>query len=191
MNAPVHISDRPEKLRLRVEDFELLEEGGAFADRSKAELIDGEIYVVNAQYARHGLAKSRLLYALMKRLEEIGSSLDVYSEVSLRVAADSMPEPDLFLAPRQGFGPVPVEGVVLVAEVADSTLSTDLGRKAALYSAAGIAEYWVVDVEGRRTFIHSRPAADGYRERLEVPLTAPLRSATIDALDLGVLALLS
>lgn len=189
MNAPFRIDDTPERLRLRVEDFELLEASGAFAERSKAELIDGDIYVVNAQFARHGLAKSRLLYLLMKRLEEIGSDFDVYSEVSLRVADDSMPEPDLFLAPRQSFGPVPVNGVVLVIEVADSTLGTDLGRKLELYAAAGVPEYWVVDVNGGRIVIHHRPTAEGYAERSEVPIGGPLASATIDRLELGAVRL--
>ena len=184
MNALVHVSDRPQKLRLRVEDFELLEEGGAFADRSKAELIDGDIYVVNAQYARHGLAKGRLFVAFANRLKEIGSDLEAYSEVSLRVAADSMPEPDLFLAPRQGFGPVPVERVALVVEVADSTISTDLGRKADLYAAAGVPEYWVVDLNERRVLMHELPDADGYHGQLDVPFGQTLISATIEGLEI-------
>lgn len=190
MNAPVFLTDRPEKLRLRVEDFELLEDSGAFADRVKAELIDGDIYVLNAQFARHGIAKGRLFVALANRLAEIGGDLDVYSEVSIRVAADSMPEPDIFLAPRQGYGPVPVEGVVLSVEVADSTLSTDLGRKAELYAAAGVPEYWVVDVEGRRVVLHQTPGADGYGERTDVPFGEPLASGTIEGLSLGVVRLL-
>ena len=191
MNAPVHISDRPEKLRLRVEDFELLEERGAFADRSKAELIDGDIYVLNAQYARHGVAKVRLLYALMKRLEAIGSDLEMFSEVSLRVAPDSMPEPDLFLAPKQDLGPVPTTGVVLVIEVADSTRSTDLGRKAELYAVAGIPEYWVVDLDSGHVLIH-HDAQDGrYRHQQEVAFDQPLAAVTVPGIDLGVVRFLA
>lgn len=183
MNVSTHVSDRPERLRLRVEDFELLEDGGRFADRVKAELIDGEIIVLNAQYARHGVAKSRLLVALANRVTAIGVDLEIYSEVSLRVAPDSMPEPDLFLAPRQGFGPVSVDGVVLVVEVSDTTLATDLGRKAELYAAAGIPEYWVIDVAGGRAILHADPSAERYATLREVPLGEMLVAATIPGLS--------
>ena len=46
-------------------------------------------------------------------------------------------------------GPVRLETVVLIAEVADTTLATDLGEKATLYARHGVPEYWVIDVEGR------------------------------------------
>lgn len=190
MNAPFRILNRPEKLRLRVEDFELLEEGGAFGEFSKAELIDGDIYIVKAQFARHGRAKMRLLYALMKRLEEIGGDLEAFSEVSVRVAADSMPEPDIFLAQRQDYGPVPVASVALVIEVADTTLDTDMGRKAVLYAATGIPEYWVVDLDSGRVVIHHRPEADGYRDRSKAPFGRPLAAATIEGLDLSAVKLI-
>lgn len=183
MNAITPITNLPQKRRLRVEEFELLEAGGAFEGVSKAELIDGDIYVLNAQYARHGLAKADLFYLLRRRLEELGGELTVYSEVSLSVAPDSMPEPDLFLAPRQGFGHVPVAGVALVIEVADSTLATDLGRKAELYAAAGVPEYWVVDLNGGRVVRHHRPGGSGYAERTETMFGERLTSATLPGVE--------
>lgn len=190
MNAPVLVSNQPEKLHLRVEDFELLEANGAFADHSKAELIDGDIYVMNAQFARHGRTKVRLLVALTKRLEEIGSDLEVFSEVSLRLAGDSMPEPDLFLARCKEYGPVPVGSVALVIEVSDTTLDRDLGRKSQLYAAAGVPEYWVVDLEDKRVLMHEHPDADGYHGQLDVPLGETLISATIEGLEVASVRLL-
>ena len=183
MNEAVRLPT-PERLRLRVEDFELLEESGAFTDYSKAELLDGVIYVMNAQFAFHGRAKTRLLVALAIQLEAMGSQLEVFSEVSVRVAEDSMPEPDIFLAPRQDYGPVPVESVALVVEVSDTTLQTDLGRKSDLYAAAGIPEYWVLDLNERRMLIHHLPDADGYHGQWDVPLGATLVSATIKGLEI-------
>ena len=38
----------------------------------------------------------------------------------------------------------------LVAEIADTTLATDLDEKKQLYLALGIPEYWVIDVKGRQ-----------------------------------------
>ena len=41
--------------------------------------------------------------------------------------------------------------------MSSTTLSFDLSVKAGLYARAGIGEYWVVDVEGRRVIVHRRP----------------------------------
>jgi len=86
---------------------------------------------------------------------------------------------------------VPAETVALVAEVADSTAHTDLGRKVGLYGAAAIPEYWVIDVERACVVIFTGPYADGYRERREVPFGQPLAAITIPDLDLGVVKLVN
>ena len=44
----------------------------------------------------------------------------------------------------------------------DTSLSFDLNTKAALYARAGIAEYWVLDIPGRRLIVHRFPAAGRY-----------------------------
>lgn len=184
MNAPVTLSNVPGKLRLRVDDFLLLDEHGAFADYRKTELIDGEIFYMNAQHSEHARAKSRLAFELALRLRAIGSDLEVITEVTVRTADDSAPEPDIVLTGWRGTGVVPVETVALVVEVADTTLSTDLARKARLYAAAGVPEYWVVDLVGQRVVIQWRPEAGDYGERADVPFPAALTSATIEGLDL-------
>lgn len=185
MNAPFRILDTPERYRLRVEDFLLLDESGAFADYTKTELIDGEVFGMNAQHSQHARAKSRLLIEFALQLRAIGSDLEAISEVTVRTADDSAPEPDIVLTRWRGRGVVPVETVALLVEVADTTLSTDVGRKAELYAAAGVPEYWVVDVNGDRIVIHSLPTSEGYEARFEVPFGGALRAATIDGLDLG------
>ena len=54
--------------------------------------------------------------------------------------------------------------ILLLIEVADTTLPLDLGEKATLYAEAGIPEYWVVDIEGRRLLAHRQPAGGGYSD---------------------------
>lgn len=51
-----------------------------------------------------------------------------------------------------------------VAEVSSVRLPFDLTVKAGLYARAGIVEYWVVDVEGRRVIVHRRPEEGTYRD---------------------------
>jgi Uma2 family endonuclease len=190
MNAPARIDACPQKVRLRVSDFMLLAESGAFADYGKTELIDGEIWVMNAQWSRHARVKSRLLVALSTCLQAIGSDLEALVEVSVRTSDHGMPEPDIVLTTWRGEGPVPVETVALVIEVSDTTLDTDLGRKSDLYAAAGIAEYWVVDLSENRILIHEHPTAHGYEGQLDMLLGEPARAATVAGLEVATRRLL-
>ena len=76
-------------------------------------------------------------------------------------------------------------------EVAASSLPVDLAVKAPLYASAAIAEYWVLDLDGRRAIVHREPQASGYRQRLEVTADESLASEALplpalrvaDALD--------
>jgi Uma2 family endonuclease len=52
----------------------------------------------------------------------------------------------------------------LVVEVSDGSLSLDTGEKAELYAAAGIADYWVVDLNNRVVIIHRDPRPDPARQ---------------------------
>ena len=72
------------------------------------------------------------------------------------------------------------EDLQLVVEVGDSTLGFDLTTKAGLYARAGITEYWVLDVAGRRMIVHRDPQAGRYRsvaayseEESVAPMAAP------------------
>lgn len=190
MNAPVRLADTHEQARLRAEDFLLLADHGTFDDHAKTELIDGIIYTMNAQYSRHARTKTRLIVALAERLKEVGSELEVVSEVSVRVARDSVPEPDIVLTRFQGEREMPADTVALVIEVADTTLPTDLGRKVALYAVAGIPEYWVIDLDGGRVVKHHRPRQDGYEVCDEVALGQRLVSATLGWLQVETAGLL-
>lgn len=185
MNAPARLLVTPERLRLRVEDYMLLDESGAFADYTKTELIDGEIYVMNAQYSRHARTKSRLARLIGNRLEELGSDLEALTEVAVRISKDSMPEPDIVVTSWRGSGPVPVETVRLIVEVSESTLDIDLGRKCDLYAAAGVTEYWVIDLNENRALLHEHGDADGYHGQLDLLLGEPLKSIAIEGLDVS------
>ena len=94
------------------------------------------------------------------------------------------PEPDLIVLKRDlshftSDSPRP-QDLQLVVEVADSTLGFDLTTKATLYARAAIAEYWVLDVAGRRMIVDRDPqvgryasiAASGSEESV-APLAAP------------------
>ncbi len=54
---------------------------------------------------------------------------------------------------------------LLVAEVSVTTLKFDLGGKSHLYAAAGILEYWVIDVNASQVHVHRDPIADAESPR--------------------------
>lgn len=176
--------DGQTKHLLTAEEFLLLDDEGAFGVRS-TELIGGEIYYMSPKHRPHARAVTELVIAIAKALEASDFGLSVLSDISLRASDHDVPEPDLVITDApEGDGILPLEAAKLVIEVSASTLATDLGVKADLYSAAGVPEYWVVDVDARRVVMHACPRAEGrgYDGRRDVPFGEVLYAATIEGL---------
>lgn len=167
--------------RFTVDQFIALCEQGLFDDYAKSELIEGEIVVMNSQWSPHARVKTELAYLLNAALRTLGSPLRPQVEVSIRLP-DSLPEPDITLTSYRGDGAVPLAEVALVIEVADTTLNNDLGRKADLYAAAGIPEYWVIDLNEKRALLHANPIEHGYDGQVDILLGETLYAATIEGL---------
>lgn len=168
---------------LRIEDFVMLQNAGSFAEAGKTELIEGEIFKVNAQFVRHAYAKSLLHLAIDRGLRAINSALVVLVEASVAMPPFDMPEPDLVITerPLQG-GPLSFNGVALVVEVAETTQRFDLGRKAFVYARSRIPEYWVVDLNDNVVVRHWAPGVEGYEESDRVTIGEPVTSITIEEL---------
>lgn len=170
--------------RFTVDQFLALSEQGMFDGYAKSELIEGEIVVMNAQHSRHARVKTRLAVRLANALEKLGSQFEPQVEASVRLSDGSLPEPDIVLTSYRGASVVPLETVGLLIEVSDSTLETDLGRKADLYADAGVPEYWVIDLNEDRVLMHANPREDGsgYDGQLDVPFGEVLIAARIEGL---------
>lgn len=106
----------------------------------------------------------------------------IRSQSPLVLGLDLDPEPAFAViagTPRGGSGhPTTAE---LVIEVADSSLDFDTNEKRVLYAQAGIREYWVVDIKGRKLLVYRDPQAGDYATQLilastetVVPLAAPV-----------------
>lgn len=169
----------PQAVKLRVQDFMLLHDAGVFSGYAKSELIEGEIWVMNAIYSRHALATAELVMSLGMAVKAAGLGLKLYTPLSVDLNDESLPEPDIALCEKNASGPMPLSKVKLLIEVSDTTLDIDLGRKAALYARFGVAEYWVADVVGARIFRHWEPRNDGYEKRDEVAFGKSIESATL------------
>lgn len=80
----------------------------------------------------------------------------------------SLPEPDIALLTGAdgAYGKRHSRGdeLLLVVEVADTSLRQDLTTKRDLYARAGVGEYWVLDLQSRRLIVHLQPEEGEYRE---------------------------
>lgn len=136
---------------------------GLFANE-RVELLDGTIVTMAPQSPPHAGTVVRLHRALMRA---IGKAADVRMQPPVVIDDWSEPEPDVIVCEPDPYDytrehPRP-DQIVLVAEVAVSSLAYDRGRKAQAYARAGIPEYWIVD--GRRIEVRRDPdtAAGRYR----------------------------
>ncbi len=172
----------PQRAKLRARDYRLLVESGALDRYARTELIDGEIWAMNAAYSAHAKLQSAISFALISALRSTASPLIVFTAVSIDLSDDANPEPDLVVAEDHDEGPLPLSKVKLVVEISDTTLSTDLGRKAALYATAGIPEYWVTDVEAKVIHQLWAPEGDAYAQRREVAFGERIEAVTVAGL---------
>ena len=183
MTELLPIDTRAHRARLTAADFELLDRSGAFAAYRKTELVDGEIWFVNAQHRPHGMVKMRLYDALSAALGNVSSEYRAVCEFTLALSPTDRPEPDVMLTSEpDGEGAVPLASVPLVIEVSDTILDDDLGIKLRRYAKAGIPEYWVADVNGRMIHQMWSPSGECYTHKREVSFGVLIEAAMIGGL---------
>ena len=140
-------------------DCEVLETSGLL-DYERLELVEGELISKTGKKRPHAITVG----LLRNWLAAIFGLMLVETEVPIDVAPQdnhsNEPEPDATVLTRDfrtfAANPQPAD-LQLVVEVSDSTLTIDLTAKARLYARAGIVEYWVIDIRGRRLIVHRDP----------------------------------
>ena len=177
-------------VRLRLEDYLQLDDSGAFAAYRKTELIEGEIFFMNAQHRPHAVVKSRLFRLLADALDAQDLGWEAIVEGSVAVPPHNVPEPDIVVTTDpDGKGLVPLESVKLIVEVSDATLTFDTKRKLPMYARNGIAEYWIVDVNARIVHQMWAPAEQAYTQSRQVRFGDRLTWATVPDLQIETSAL--
>lgn len=190
MTETVPLTTEWKPVKLRVEDYMMLDDAGAFDAYGRTELIEGEVVYMNAQHRAHARIKTRLVIALAAELATRADGLEALVEGSVSMPPYNVPEPDIAVTSEpEGNGLIPLASLALVIEVADTTLRNDLTRKAMVYAREGVPEYWVVDVNGGRIHQLSEPAGESYRKRAEIEFGAIIASATIPDLNVETASL--
>ena len=185
----VELASRP-KVKLRVDDFDLLALSGALSDLERTELLDGDIYQMNSQYTRHGMVKAHFHEALLDWKRANRPDLVVLSEVSVAMPPHDEPIPDVILCDRPtGTKGIQVATVHLLIEIADDSRSRDLGYKKALYAGQGVPEYWVADLAKSKVWRFSSPSAEGYGDETVAAFGERVEAATIIGLAVETIQL--
>lgn len=176
--------------RFTVDDYGRMGEAGILTAADRVELIAGEVREMSPIGPPHAAIVDRLAELLFARL---AGAAQVRTQGPVRLGRYTEPEPDLALLRRRGDyyrRRHPQAGeILLVIEVADSSLRYDRIEKMPRYAQAGIPEAWLVDVAAREVTIYSGPQPDGYAEERTVCRGERIVSATIAALRLPSSAL--
>jgi Uma2 family endonuclease len=149
----------PHHLLWTIEDYYHLCECEWFRNR-RVQLIGGQLWEWPEDSNHHSAAISLAGDELRRAF---GPGFWVRVKSALNVSAYSVPEPDLAVLPGnpRDYRNLDTPGTaLLVVEVADATLAFDRGTKASLYAAAGIADYWIVNLVERCLEVHRDPVAD-------------------------------
>ena len=156
-------------------EYRRMTEVGILGEDDRVELIRGEIVEMSPIGRRHRAFVDNLNQLLVLRLA--GRAI-VSVQNSVALTDDTEPQPDLTVLRRRQ---VPykereayADDVLLLIEVADTSLAYERSTKLRLYAEAGIPEYWVVDCVAEAVEIHRTPGPEGYRDVSRAAGTATL-----------------
>lgn len=174
------------KYRFSADEYQRMGEAGIFPPDVRLELIEGEIFEMPRVTPLHAGIVSYLGRLLHRDDDEW--MVSIHNPV--RPNDFSEPLPDLALLRwRDDYyrekHPTPAD-VLLVIEVADSTIVKDKTIKIPLYGRAGIAEAWLVNIPEERVKIYSDPAGGTYQRAEVYGRGAEARSHTVEGLTVNV-----
>jgi Uma2 family endonuclease len=131
-----------------------MDAAGLFGGR-RVELVEGEVLAMAAQATPHRASITKISQLLLNAF----TARDwVVIQGTLLLPPSGAPDPDFHVfdvpigTPDDRL-PVPI----LVIEVSDSTYARDSGPKLRMYARAGIADYWIVNLNLQRVEVYRRP----------------------------------
>jgi Uma2 family endonuclease len=163
-----HIAEKrtnpvPKKHCLTIDDFHRMGEVGIFGEGDHVELIEGEIIDMAPIGSRHAECVTRLAQMLIRQ-----GMATVRVQNPILLPYRSEPEPDIAAVLKRSYAdahPGPKD-VLLLIEVADSSLAYDRDTKIPLYASFGIPEVWLVDLEAECIDVYVQPTVAGYQQIL-------------------------
>ena len=170
-----------------VDDYYRMADAGVFPIDARVELIEGEVIEISPPGSRHAGCVMRL-NSLLHRQTDLSGVVSVHNPVRLNDFSE--PQPDIaLLKPRDDFyasaHPTPAD-VLLIIEVADTTVEYDRRVKLPLYARAGIPEAWLMILPKEIVEVHSQPVNGKFQKVQPLKRGKTLRSPTIDELGFKI-----
>lgn len=174
----------PAVVPLTVEQYHRMLQSGILSDGDPMEFIEGLLVrkdraVRGGDPMTHGDDHALVVERLLRRFFAAAPSEEwrVRSQLPAALSPTSEPEPDLTLARGTGGSHPRPDEILLVVEVADSSLIYDRSTKQRLYAAAGIPAYWIVNIPERQIEVYAEPlpSQGRYRHRTDLAPGQTLR----------------
>jgi Uma2 family endonuclease len=148
---------------LTVAEYHRMGEVGILTERDRVELIEGELIAMSPIGSEHSGTVNALTRTLVRA---VGDRAIVAVQNPVQLDDLSEPEPDFaLLKPRDDdyrqATPRPHE-VLLIIEVADSSLAYDRAVKRSLYARHGIPEFWIINLTAKQIEVCRSPTGDQY-----------------------------
>ncbi len=148
---------------ITVTEYHRMGEVGILGERDRVELIEGELVAKYSVSSYHVGTVIKLTHSLV---HAVGDRAIVSVHGPVRLDDFSEPEPDFaLLRPRPDFyrdsHPGPAD-VLLLIEVADTSVNYDRAVKRALYARHAIPEFWIINLNAGEVEVCRGPTADGY-----------------------------
>ena len=144
--------------RFSTDEYHRLGELGILGADERVELLEGIVTMMSPI----GVAHLKAVTAAHERLQQLAPGVwQAVCQQPIRLQR-SEPVPDIALIRGnvRDYSDLPdASNVGLVVEVAEATIRQDRGVKSGIYAAAGIPEYWIVNLVDRRLEVYRRPTA--------------------------------
>ncbi len=162
-------------------------EVGVFDPDERVELLDGEIVFMSPIGPKHAGVVNRLNTYLVRRLADRAT---VIPQNPVRLLPRSEPQPDVTVArARRDFyqsAHPTAEDILLVIEVADSSIRTDRSVKVPIYARQGIVEVWLVDLAADVVHTYSDPQDGKYHATRTLTADEVLRPVALSEVEFTV-----
>lgn len=150
--------------KFTVKQYHKMVDAGILNEDDRVELIRGEIIQMTPIGRRHAACVARLTELFLVRLAGL---ITVWAQNPIELDDNSEPQPDVTLLRRRAdfyeAGKPQFQDIILLVEVADTTVETDRDVKIPLYAENGIAEVWLVDINEQCVEVYREPSPTGYQ----------------------------
>lgn len=144
------------QIRFNFDEYMRMSEAGVFDDR-RVELLQGRILEMHAQSNAHMACISRCTIVLARHFSDL-SRYWLVVQGTYRMGSWDAPDPDFALYDVPvGTADDKLPAPFLVIEVSQSSYKRDSGVKLRRYAAAGVREYWIVNLRSARVEVYREP----------------------------------